>query len=154
MCAILDANVVHKVFGRNRPEAGEAFFDWLNSEDERLRLVVGGKLRQELDAAGVPRDWLQEAVKAGRVRYFDDREIDDKTEELAPGCRSNDPHIVALAQISGARLLYSDNGRLHGDFKNPGLIDNPHGAVYSTMKGDRLTGGQKKLLRRNDLCRA
>ena len=152
MCAILDANVAHKVFGRNRPEAGKAFFDWLDSKNGRL--VVGGKLLRELDGAGVPKDWLQQAAQAGRVRYFDDREIDNKTEELAPGCRSDDPHIVALARISGARLLYSDDGRLHGDFKNSGLIDNPHGAVYSTMRSGRLTGGQKKLLRRNDLCRA
>ena len=152
MCAILDANVVHKVFGQDRPEAGEAFFDWLDSKNGRL--VVGGKLRRELDAAGVPRDWLQEAAKAGRVKYFDDREIDDKTEELAPGCRSDDPHIVALAQISGARLLYSDDGKLHGDFKDSGLIDNPRGAVYSTMRSDKLTSGQKRLLSRNDLCRA
>lgn len=152
MCAILDANVAHKVFGQDRPEAGKAFFDWLDSGNGRL--VVGGKLRRELDGAGVPRKWLQRAVQLGRVRNFDDREIDDKTEELAPMCRSDDPHIVALAQISGARLLYSDDGRLHGDFKDSGLIDNPRGAVYSTVKGDRLTGGQKKLLRRNDLCRA
>ncbi len=152
MCAILDANVAHKVFGPNPPAAGKAFFDWLNSGNGRL--VVGGKLLRELDGAGVPRKWLQRAVQLGRVRNFDDREIDNKTEELAPICRSNDPHVIALAQISGARLLYSDDGRLHGDFKDSGLIDNPQGAVYSTMKGDRLTGGQKKLLSRNDLCRA
>ena len=152
MCAILDANVAHKVFGRNRPEAGKAFFDWLDSKNGRL--VVGGKLLRELDGAGVPKGWLQRAVQLGRVRNFDDQEIDNKTEELAPRCRSDDPHIIALAQISGARLLYSDDGRLHGDFKNSGLIDNPQGAVYSTMRSDRLTGGQKKLLRRNDLCRA
>ena len=152
MCAILDANVAHKVFGRNRPEAGEAFFDWLDSGNGRL--VVGGKLRRELDAAGVPRKWLQRAFQLGRVRNFDDREIDDKTEELAPMCRSDDPHIVALAQISGARLLYSDDGRLHGDFKNPDLIDNPRGAVYSTRRSDKLTDVHKKLLSRNDLCRA
>jgi len=152
MCAILDANVAHKVFGRNRPAAGKAFFDWLDSGNGRL--VVGGKLRRELDAAGVPRKWLQRAFQLGRVESFDDREIDNKTEELAPGCRSDDPHIIALAQISGARLLYSDDGRLHGDFGDPDLIDKPRGAVYSTMKSDRLTGVHRRLLRRNDLCRA
>ena len=154
MCAILDANVVHKVFGRNPSEAGKAFFDWLDAK--KGHLVVGGKLRRELyGPAGSMELWRQVGL-AGWVRHCKDQEqeIDNRTEELAPRCQSNDPHIIALAQISGARLLYSDDGKLHGDFKNPDLINNPRGAVYSTMRSDRLTGGQKKLLRRNDLCRA
>lgn len=152
MCAILDANVAHKVFGANRPEAGKAFFDWLDSGNGRL--VVGGRLRRELDGVSGSREWLQQAVLAGRVRNIDDREIDDRTRKLAPGCKSDDPHVIALAQIGGARLLYSDDGRLHDDFKDPNLIDNPRGAVYSTMKDDDFTDSKKRLLRRNDLCRA
>ena len=46
MCAIVDTNVVHEVFGRQPTDAGEGFFRWLNSG--KGKLVVGGKLKEEL----------------------------------------------------------------------------------------------------------
>ena len=153
MCAILDANVAHKVFGRDRPAAGEKFFEWLDSGSGSL--VVGGKLLQELDGSGNVRDWLQQAVLKGQVKRCDDQEIGEETKRLVDegSCKSDDPHVIALARIGGARLLYSDDGTLHEDFKNPGLIDDPQGTVYSTMKSDKMTSGKRQLLRRKDLCR-
>ena len=153
MCAILDANVAHKVFGKDRPEAGEKFFEWLHSGSGSL--VVGGKLLRELAGAGNVRDWLSEATKAGWVRRVCDQKIDEKTKRLvnAGSCKSNDQHIIALAKIGHARLLYSDDGTLHKDFKNPDLIDDPRGVVYSTIRSDRMTSGKRQLLRRKDLCR-
>ena len=35
---------------------------------------------------------------------------------LSDSCRSNDPHVIALAQINGARLLYSNDEALQKDF--------------------------------------
>ena len=55
MCAILDANVVHKVFGKSRPEAGEAFFEWLVSGNRIL--VTGGKLHRELTRVRTFMEW-------------------------------------------------------------------------------------------------
>jgi len=46
VCAILDNNVVHQVFGTNCPAAGKEFFKWINSGSGQL--VVGGKLSKEL----------------------------------------------------------------------------------------------------------
>ena len=154
MCAIVDANVAHKVFGKDRPEAGKAFFDWLNSGSGIL--VVGGELRRELYREGNFLDWLPEATKSGRVRQRDDQKIDEETKRLADEglCKSNDPHVIALARIGGTRLLYSDDRALHKDFKNPDLIDDPRGVVYSTMRSDKMTSRKRQLLREKDLCRA
>ena len=57
-------------------------------------------------------------------------------------CQSNDQHVIALAIVSGARLLYSNDRRLQRDFKDRRLID-PPGKVYSTRRGKRSrdTGG-------------
>lgn len=153
MCAILDNSVVHKVFGENRPEAGEAFFDWINSG--KGSLVAGGKLLEELDGTTAFREWRAQAVQAGRIRLVEDQDVEDKTELLTreEECRSNDQHVIALAQVSGARLLYSDDGKLHADFKNGRLISHPRGAIYSTKNSDNLTPAQRKLLRRADICR-
>lgn len=45
---------------------------------------------------------------------------DDLREES--NYRSNDPHIIALAQASGARLLYSNDKKLQENFKDTKLV--------------------------------
>ena len=82
------------------------------------------------------------------MRILDKSEVDARTEQIQNegSCTSDDPHVIALAQVSRARLLYSNDGDLQKDFKNKRLIDQPRGKVYSTIKN-------KKLLGRKDLCR-
>ena len=63
MCAIIDANVVHEVFAPNLPPAGKRFFAWLNKGSGRL--VVGGKLLEELERHSDFRQWAMQ-VQAGR----------------------------------------------------------------------------------------
>lgn len=46
-------------------------------------------------------------------------------------CKSDDAHILALARISRARILYSYDRALHRDFKNRALI-HPKGQIYQT----------------------
>ena len=153
MCAILDTSVVHKVFGENRPEAGEAFFNWINSG--KGGLVAGGKLLEELDETIAFQTWRAQAIRAGRIRLVKDQDVENKTEFLTRDeqCRSNDQHVIALAQVSGARLLYSDDGNLHADFKNDRLIGHPRGVVYSTKNSDNFTRAHRRLLGRTDICR-
>jgi len=131
VCAILDNNVVHQVFGTNCPAAGKEFFKWINSGSGQL--VVGGKLSKELKDQRF-KNWFGEAIKSGRAKRFNDQEINDRTARLAESgtCKSDDPHIIALAQVSQARLLYSNDHDLQQDFTNKALIDKPRGKVYST----------------------
>jgi len=153
MCAILDTSVVHKVFGDNLSEAGRKFFEWLNSG--KGKLVVGGRLLQELERTYAFREWLQQALLAGRAVRSDDRRIGSETGALkrTGSCRSNDRHVIALARISGVRFLYSDDQALQQDFKNPALIDNPRGTVYSTLKSDEFTLAHQRLLGRKKICK-
>lgn len=154
MCAIIDANVVHEVFGSNLPSAGERFFDWLERGNERL--VVGGKLLEELEASSEGfRLWASEAAEAGKMRVLNKDEVDAKTREVENdgGYESNDPHVLALAQVSGARLLYSNDGDLQADFKNRQLIDNPPGKVYSTRENRDFRPAHRGLLADRNLCR-
>lgn len=154
MCAILDVNVVHQVFGPNRPPAGEAFFKWLASG--KGQLVAGGELLRELDGNRKFRTWRQQAVLAGRVRLCDADEVNEKTQTLKNehSCRSNDQHILALAQVSGARLLYSNDDALQRDFKDKNLIDKPRGKVYSTLQNEDLQNSHRRLLGNRNLCRS
>lgn len=46
MCAILDNDVVHQVFGADRPQAGEEFFRWIDAG--RIHLVARDSHRRLL----------------------------------------------------------------------------------------------------------
>ena len=158
MCAIVDANVVHEVFGANRPQAGKKFFDWIDRGSGIL--VVGGKLLEELDRGSpVFRKWRLAARRAGRVRIENRGEIKERMEELQreQTYSSDDPHVLALAQVSGARLLYSNDGDLQQDFGDRELISNPRGKVYTTSSGSGYDNTvfrptHRRLLGRRDLC--
>lgn len=148
MCAIIDANVVHEVFGQNKSPAGEGFFNWL---DKRGRLMIGGDLTGELFQARNLREWAAEAQRRGTLISVDNDKVIARTNELKmqQKCGSDDPHIIALAQVSGARLLYSNDRKLRDDFKNSALI-NPPGKIYSTLRSKKFSTPHKELLRTND----
>lgn len=152
MCAIVDANVASAMFRPDRSNAASAFFEWINAGSGRL--IVGGKLRTELGLLDSFREWQREAILAGRIRNYSDDEIEIQTGIVKNTglCRSDDEHIIALAQVSGARLLYSHDKRLHEDFRNPELVKKPRGKIYSTLTGTKLRDSHKQLLRQSS-CR-
>ena len=165
MCAILDANVVGEVFGSKRTEAGKKFLDWIDEGNGRL--ICGGKLLEELKkskkGSSIKKDsverfgkWAFVAEHTGKMKKINDEEVKTRTEQIQKkSIRSNDPHILALAQVSGARLLYSNDKKLHKDFKNRDLIS-PAGFIYSTLKSKDLTRRDlqklQKLLDKKGLC--
>ena len=67
MCAIVDANVRDQVFGDAPSAAGKYFLDWLTPE-RGGKLIVGGRLLQELSGLQKFQRWLQGALLAGRAR--------------------------------------------------------------------------------------
>ena len=152
----MDANVVTEVFGADQPPAGKGFFDWINTGPGRL--VVGGKLRGELQQSSKGfREWAARATQYGRIRIKDDGDVNARTEELQAeaALRSDDPHVIALAQVSGSRLLYSNDRALQQDFRDRALIDNPRGSVYSTLRSKKFTRSRKdQLVARNELCQS
>ena len=139
MGAIVDASVADEVFGSNRTEAGERFFNWI--DEGKGILMIGGSMLQELDKTSYRRKeirkWIRQAILAGNVREI--KELTASTERLRDkgGFKSNDPHVLALALASGARLLYSNDKTLQQDFRTKELIDRPRGKVYSTKDKDR-----------------
>ena len=153
MCAILDANVAYEVFGNDRPPAGSRFFDWLSSP--RGQLVVGGKLREELSRDRRLVLWLRSALRNGRARSVADEAVDGHATDLRREgvCKSNDLHVLALALVSGARLLYTNDTALIDDFGNPEIVARPRGKIYTTAKSTNVTDAHRRLLAARDLCR-
>lgn len=143
MCAIIDKDVLHQSFGDQKTQAGLEFREWLN---HRGSLLIGGRLAQELDQNRAFRSWRAQATLAGRIRAIDDDAVDSREAALKASAdlKSNDAHVIAVAQLGGARLLFSNDGKLHRDFKNQALVG---GKVYSTRQGGELRESHRRLLR-------
>jgi predicted nucleic acid-binding protein len=124
---ILDANVAHD-FPANTPEA-RAIVQWMM---KRGTLATGGKNLRELFLVANVRVLILELLRAGRA-FATDQEALQKWESriLTMKILSNDPHILALAKVSGARVLYTKDDALIKDFTNKYLISNPKGRCYS-----------------------
>ena len=153
MCVILDASVVGEVFGSKRTEAAHKFFDWIHSG--RGHLVIGGKVLEEPNKNSKFKAWRQQATSSGRITEANEIEVNARTEKLKNenSCRSNDPHVIALAKVSGARLLYSNDVTLIKDFKDKNLIDQPRCKVYPTSGDGSFQNSHKRLLGQKNLCR-
>ena len=153
MCAIVDASVVHEVFGPEQPTAGRKFRNWI--EQGSLHLVAGGKVLEELDAYDPFRNWWAIAMQTGKIRIVARERIDARMQELqdSGSCTSDDEHVISLAQLSGARLQYSNDIALRSDFKKKALLDQPRGKVYSTRTSPAFGSSHRRLLADSNLCR-
>ena len=135
MCVIVDADVAAAVFCRPPNPDFAPVVTWIETTG---RLVIGGKLLEELTRVGVCRDYLLALTRAGRTRLIPNDRIEAEVLSIEDLCVSNDSHVVALARVSGARTLCSRDHALHQDFKNPLVISGPRGSVYQTPSHTRL----------------
>ena len=138
MCVIIDANAAHQVFGDGKSEAGEFL---LNRLSERIKLAVGGELLDELEQIGGFSRWLRAARRTGHARLISDDEVNAEADTLRAqgGCQSNDHHVLALAKISGARLLFTNDNALQADFGNRRIIGGTRGRVYTTGQSTEVS---------------
>jgi hypothetical protein len=134
MCIIVDANSAHHV--AKQTEDGKPVVKWLLKG--RGGLIVGGKIKRELDRAGFGPTMLV-LDRAGRLKKLDDSQVDDLAAKITKGgsCRSNDGHVLAVAIMSGCRLLFTKDQDLHTDAKNRAILD-PPASIYQSHKHEHL----------------
>ncbi len=146
MCIIVDANRLGVVLKEREDFA--PIQDWLERGDGILVYSTGEKFATEVGRKA--RAWLVARERAGRARLVPGAEFADDESELRKSrdLKSDDPHVLALARKSGARLLYTGDQDLMADFKNKRFIDKPRGKVYSGAANadllDKLVCPQKK----------
>jgi hypothetical protein len=138
MCVIVDANVAQDVFGApaDAPSSNRDAYKTLQRDISLgvMPIVYGGKLVEEYAQCG-SRVWgrIAELRRAGRAFRFADEEIQQEAATLvvAGHCVSDDTHILALARVSGARLVCTRDAKLMQDFKNRAVVGKPRGKVWS-----------------------
>lgn len=139
MTIIIDANCAQETLC---PEPSDDFRPVLDAILQKGAQVAygGSKLKGEYGA--LPSVWrfVVALDRAGKARLWPDAEIDALQAALtvSGSLKSDDPHIIALAQVSGARLLCSRDKALHQDFLAKELVDQPRGKVYQRAAHARL----------------
>ena len=134
MCVIVDANLAFRIFMPAPVADFRPVFEWLHAPDKNGCLVFGGKLSNELSHRTDSRRYLRALLQAGRAYQIPDTIVQSEEQRITDSeiCKSDDPHVVALARVSGARTLCSHDQALHQDFRNPKLIAKPRGRVYQS----------------------
>ena len=130
MGVIIDANRAAQAVNTPPDPALRHVVEWITTKG---CLVVGGKLREELAKINKFKVWMTQLKRAGRLEEVDDDEVDTEADRLAasPGLlKSNDAHVVALALVSGVRVVCTEDELLMNDFTNPVILKRPRGKVF------------------------
>lgn len=143
MCVIVDANRA-AAFGDTTDEHFRPVREWL------LRggvLVYGGRLAAELARVSAAQRLVAALLRSGNARLVAAADVGREEHAVAKTglCKSNDPHVVALVRLSGARTVCTEDKALWADLKNRALV-NPVARIYRTKK-------HWKLLRHEPPCR-
>lgn len=125
-CLIVDTNMMHWLTDTGN-EVSQIVIDLLKRQ--KGKLYIGGKLKSEIPSGLQP--WLAEGIRAGWIVNVPDGEVNQEESRLVDRhvLESNGYHIVALARVSGARVLISCDQALRQDFRNRSLISQPPGKL-------------------------
>lgn len=140
MSIIIDANTTPHF--KNNSEEVQYIVNWIISGKGRLE--TGGRNLEEIKACSL-RKVLLTFSQAGRVKISDAKAVKRKQDALdQTKMNSDDPHVIALAQASECRLLFSFDKPLHKDFTGKHFLQ-PKGKVFQSVKkhGALLKGAKK-----------
>lgn len=141
MCLVIDANRAGVFFGQPGSEAAAPIWAWLRKDGV---LVYGGRLAAELGKLAEARRLLLRLYQSGQAVLMDSKLIEQAEAEVLgfEGLESDDPHVLALARVSGARVVYTEDAALIRDFTNPRVLK-PKGRVYQRAEHCHLLGHRK-----------
>jgi hypothetical protein len=133
MCIIIDANAVGDLSAPT--DDGKPVLKWLLKG--KGRLIIGGRLKLELARTGLLTRTLAVLDQAGRLKRLDDEKVRSMAASIANLCCSNDSQVVAVALLSGCRLIYTKDHNLQKDMKNRKIIK-PTASIYKSRSHERL----------------
>ena len=141
MCIIVDNDVAHRVLlSSNDPAYGDVHRRLFGPTKRYLRLACGGQLKAEYLHNNDLRRALRALEQAGRAPVLNESQISTETNSIAQSglCCSNDPHVIALARVSRARVLCSHDANLRKDFTDKRLLTDPRGKIYQGPNHNHL----------------
>ena len=107
--------------------------------------MVGGRLWIDEFHGTQRANLVQSLEQAGRAIIYPASIVNAEEDAVKVDCKSNDAHVIALARVSGARVLCTQDSELEDDFKDRTLIDSPRGSIYKNAS-------HRHLLRHHGSC--
>jgi hypothetical protein len=134
VCVIIDANRVSATFGSPPCKDAVPILDWIARGGGKL--VYGGGLASEYAKVQSAFHFVNELRRAGRAFELRKDEVHAEGQLVTAkfDLKSDDPHILAIARLSGARVLFSQDKNLHHDFRNSAIVAKPRGRVYKSRE--------------------
>ena len=160
MCLIVDANKLADFLEEQPTRDSEPIHNWLRPGRKRRErrghaaetsgrrggvvvYATAGKFRTEVSRAARAR--LEYLRRAGRAKLFNESELEEGRKLVAERhMTSDDLHVLALAAVSRARVVYTGDNDLMNDFRNRKVMGGMAGSVYS--------GWKTRGLLRPDMC--
>lgn len=141
MCIVIDINCLSKVFNTDDIDHEEFIpvKEWIISG--KGKIVYGGaKFKQELRKTTEYRRLLTIFKRFQKIVEIDDNKVDRRFSEIVELVDKNcdDPHLIAIFDISGCKLLCS-----HDDRSFPYIKDKQ---LYMYNKPPRIYKGKKQKL--------
>ena len=138
MCIIIDANKCNEL--ANGDSDLQPIIEWIASGKGNIVFANTDRFQTEFRGCSVDFKTLWRTYdQAGQVNHMNSIDVEKEMKTLK-NLKSNDDHIIALALVSGAKILVSGDKNLHEDFKNK--ENGVGGKVYQYKK-------QKHLLTQN-----
>lgn len=142
MCVIVDINIAHRIFCCSNDPVFGVVRDALYETDSKhvVTVVSGGRLHDELCNNRKVAACLEELDRAGRAKILPRQKVDQETIRLTQSgqLKSDDPHVIAVARLSRARVLCSNDVDLRRDFTDKRLVNKPRGKVFSSSSHAHL----------------
>jgi len=139
MCLIVDTSVVNELVA-NKTQRSKVFFE-LQSK-RRIRIATCSDLQKEHKGNAAVIDFFRRIKQNNLLNEIGDSRI--RIEQRAVGRighESNDSHVLALARVSGARVIATDDSDLREDVGNAKLLK-PKGKVFSKANQRHLFSGR------------
>ena len=142
MCVIIDADVAARVFAVPPEDDFAPLWKWIEHKSGKIVFGFAGKLGVEWKKLAKAKRRLLQMWRAGQALQVPATRIEAEENAVTKLaiCKSNDPHVIALARASGARILCTNDQNLETDFKNGELVPSPRGKIYKTANHKRLLG--------------
>lgn len=117
MCLILDANCYH-AFLNPEDENMQQVMLWLDKKGGKLVYSEFGDLQGEMKNYPKMYAWFLERRRT-MFRLVDAEKMKKEFQRVQneEDLKSDDPHVIALANVANVKLLVSNDEELHTDFK-------------------------------------
>jgi hypothetical protein len=146
MCVVVDANKAADFCKQERPYL-TALLKWVNSGG---RIASGGRLEIELYKVQAMKGLLVEWSRSGKLIRVSLEKIAGREALVRDQCVSNDPHVVALAIESRARIIVTEDSDLIRDLKNTQLMGARRRIYKENAANPNRIDRHRALLQRSD----